>query len=532
MTTVASPFLHSQPSPKRHKDNASSSPLLPPSSPSLLSYPSPFYSSSSIFAPLQSPFLSPLPPSSSSTLFSTPTILSLTSSSHPTDLPLLPPSALKPPPSSPTPSRSHHPFYHSSFPFNAQPHPILTRHTLSAMLPTDDDSDDDHSSSSRTLPLRPASPHDDHYHGGELFDGSSDGEGEGEGSSRPSSPSSFASVSLSPLKMKRGRGKGRVGLVGKGKAKGKGSLKGKVRMGKAAGRPVKKVQSAPSSLSTGSDASVDSPCTPSSTSSGRSRGSGGSLGGGGVGVPTAMTAAELAKEQTGGSGLSCHQCKTRKQLDELYTCGNYEKKKRATGEAKKAIRPCRKKYCARSTRTRSQHDCLGMRPVDCCADAAVCVRICVCGRCLHKFYSELPPARTESGTTVLHFECPSCRLICQCAACKKRQQPQEDGQASQASSPSVSPSRVAAATPAVPTPPPPPPLPAPVAAPVLSLAPAPFKPSSVELSPPVLHPGMHPMRQEDMRRMTAVIEAQGERETDMSDGGEEDHEMDYSSSAA
>jgi len=101
-----------------------------------------------------------------------------------------------------------------------------------------------------------------------------------------------------------------------------------------------------------------------------------------------MTAAEMAKEQTGGSGLSCHQCKTRKQLDELYTCGNYERKKRATGEDKKSIKPCRKKYCA---------------------------------RCLHKFYGEQPPARRENGTTVLEFECPSCRLICQCAACRKRQ---------------------------------------------------------------------------------------------------------------
>ena len=49
-------------------------------------------------------------------------------------------------------------------------------------------------------------------------------------------------------------------------------------------------------------------------------------------------------------------------------------------------------------------------------------RTMIVGNCLQKFYGEQPPARRENGTTVLEFECPSCRIICQCAACRKRQQ--------------------------------------------------------------------------------------------------------------
>ena len=308
MTSIASPFLHSQPAPKRHKDTPTSptpSFLTPSlsSSPGLLSYPSPFYTSTSApFAPLQSPFLSPLPPSTY--LLSTPSLLSLNASLPPpaTDI-HLPPSA-KAPPTSPL-SLSSLSFYTSNFPFNAIP-PIL--HSPTAMLSHDDDTE---SEGGLTTLRAMSSPYDE---------GESEGDGEG---TQPSSPASMDSASPK----KRGR-------VGKVKAKG----------GKR-GTKVKKVK-VPLSPSTPDP--TDSPSTPLSTAS-TSTTSHGSH----PSPPShPLTPAELAKEQTGGSGLSCHQCKTRKALDELYTCGNHEKRKRAVGgEAKKAIKPCRKKYCGRCGNT-------------------------------------------------------------------------------------------------------------------------------------------------------------------------------------
>ena len=91
-------------------------------------------------------------------------------------------------------------------------------------------------------------------------------------------------------------------------------------------------------------------------------------------------------------------------------------------------------------------------------------RSMITGNCLHHFYQEQPPARTAKGTTVLEFECPSCRLICQCAACKKRQQRAAENENSASQRAAVA---VAVAATASATPPPasaPLPAPAPVAA--------------------------------------------------------------------
>jgi hypothetical protein len=75
-------------------------------------------------------------------------------------------------------------------------------------------------------------------------------------------------------------------------------------------------------------------------------------------------------------GSSCHQCKSRRRVDDLIFC-HFVADKKSKG--------CRKKYC--------EH-------------------------CLRKFYreevSEIPDRSTWS--------CPSCRKICCCAACRRKEQ--------------------------------------------------------------------------------------------------------------
>ena len=362
MTAVASPFLHSQPPAKRHKDELNAAPpgvhpssspsaahshlqLLPStpaSSPSLLSYPSPFYtSSSSMFAPLHSPFLSPLPPSSSA-LLSTPTVLSLTSSpsvqsaSMASDALQLPPSvlskALLEHGSASSSASASLSFYMSSFPFNAVQPPILTVRGESAMLSLENDSDESGDEPGRrpldalhSMQQEHQQRYDAHP---ELFD---DSDSSDASQSRSSTPHSRASsISSTPRQRRatkpRPRGQPRKACTSKAS-----SSPGRPRTKKGKASPT--VSTSTSSLSDGGE----SPSTPTSTASSNAS----------MGPPTAMSPAELAKAQTGGSGLSCHQCKTRKALDELFTCGNYARKKKAVGEARKAIRPCRKKYCQR-----------------------------------------------------------------------------------------------------------------------------------------------------------------------------------------
>eukprot|EP00471_Norrisiella_sphaerica_P004329 CAMPEP_0184478790 /NCGR_PEP_ID=MMETSP0113_2-20130426/719_1 /TAXON_ID=91329 /ORGANISM="Norrisiella sphaerica, Strain BC52" /LENGTH=359 /DNA_ID=CAMNT_0026856693 /DNA_START=119 /DNA_END=1198 /DNA_ORIENTATION=- len=82
-------------------------------------------------------------------------------------------------------------------------------------------------------------------------------------------------------------------------------------------------------------------------------------------------------------GSSCHQCKSRRSLDDLNWCSNML----AMQHGKK--RPvCRKKYC---------------------------------DRCLLKFLGEKPP-RQEGKKQRESWVCPACRQICTCAACRRRKQ--------------------------------------------------------------------------------------------------------------
>jgi len=87
-----------------------------------------------------------------------------------------------------------------------------------------------------------------------------------------------------------------------------------------------------------------------------------------------LQSAARKKEAQGGS--SCHQCKSRRNCSDLTYCtSNLDKKKK---------QKCRKKYC--------EH-------------------------CLRKFYRESPAQINEKPT----WKCPSCRKICCCAACRRRE---------------------------------------------------------------------------------------------------------------
>mmetsp|Transcript_18179 Transcript_18179/g.32557 ORF Transcript_18179/g.32557 Transcript_18179/m.32557 type:complete len:243 (+) Transcript_18179:408-1136(+) len=81
------------------------------------------------------------------------------------------------------------------------------------------------------------------------------------------------------------------------------------------------------------------------------------------------------KKENQQGGSSCHQCKSRRNCSDLTYCtSNLDKKKKK----------CRKKYC--------EH-------------------------CLRKFYRESPAQISERPT----WKCPSCRKICCCAACRRRE---------------------------------------------------------------------------------------------------------------
>jgi len=94
--------------------------------------------------------------------------------------------------------------------------------------------------------------------------------------------------------------------------------------------------------------------------------------------PSSTDLGEFTKEK----GSSCHQCKTRRPNTELtFCCRNLE------AEKAKQIRECRKKYC---------------------------------NRCLNKFYNETAPQKQVAAFSVNEWVCPSCRLICSCASCRRR----------------------------------------------------------------------------------------------------------------
>jgi Zinc-finger domain of monoamine-oxidase A repressor R1 len=88
----------------------------------------------------------------------------------------------------------------------------------------------------------------------------------------------------------------------------------------------------------------------------------------------------LAPPKAGnGSGSSCHQCKSRRKMVDLVICKNMFT--RRTDKTKKV---CRKKYC---------------------------------WQCLLKFYHEQAPENRHGADST--WECPSCRLLCSCALCRR-----------------------------------------------------------------------------------------------------------------
>lgn len=80
---------------------------------------------------------------------------------------------------------------------------------------------------------------------------------------------------------------------------------------------------------------------------------------GSAGIPALV----MNPNDDGGTGQSCHQCKTRRAVSDLYFC-NTTSKKGKSSKRKRKRQICRKKYCC---------------------------------RCLIKFYSELPPRKPADG---------------------------------------------------------------------------------------------------------------------------------------
>lgn len=93
------------------------------------------------------------------------------------------------------------------------------------------------------------------------------------------------------------------------------------------------------------------------------------------------SAVMLAREDAGSGGLgggsSCHQCKSRRNSQDLTYCTSSLKKKNKGAQ-------CRKKYC---------------------------------DHCLTKFYKDKVEKPQPAGTD---WRCPSCRGLCCCAACRRR----------------------------------------------------------------------------------------------------------------
>jgi len=105
-------------------------------------------------------------------------------------------------------------------------------------------------------------------------------------------------------------------------------------------------------------------------------------------LPKPLISVMNCPKSTGnGSGSSCHQCKSRRSMNNLIFCCNMftkrnKDKQRKTGEKRHV---CRKKYC---------------------------------DQCLQKFYHEKPPAQRQDPSS--NWPCPACRGLCCCAACRRQ----------------------------------------------------------------------------------------------------------------
>ncbi|KMS94071.1 hypothetical protein BVRB_025090 [Beta vulgaris subsp. vulgaris] len=89
------------------------------------------------------------------------------------------------------------------------------------------------------------------------------------------------------------------------------------------------------------------------------------------------------KVPVGAGGSSCHQCKNRREANQLNFCRN-----RIRSETNPKRKICRKKFC---------------------------------DHCLVKFrYNQVVP---RGNKDMADWECPSCLGICVCAACKRKADP-------------------------------------------------------------------------------------------------------------
>ena len=110
---------------------------------------------------------------------------------------------------------------------------------------------------------------------------------------------------------------------------------------------------------------------------------------------TATSMSALATLSTLGNGSSCHQCKSRRPVNQLMFCCNNKKRGHrsvhallGTGEGRRP--PCRKKFC---------------------------------DLCLAKFYDQHPSSQEMiSSGSESRWQCPSCRGFCTCAACRRRKE--------------------------------------------------------------------------------------------------------------
>ena len=87
-----------------------------------------------------------------------------------------------------------------------------------------------------------------------------------------------------------------------------------------------------------------------------------------------------------GSGSSCHQCKSRRSMNNLIFCSNmFTKRSKDKKRNKEKRHVCRKKYC---------------------------------DQCLQKFYHEKAPSKRQDPSST--WLCPACRGLCCCAACRRQ----------------------------------------------------------------------------------------------------------------
>eukprot|EP01006_Ploeotia_vitrea_P042008 TRINITY_DN66595_c5_g5_i3.p1 TRINITY_DN66595_c5_g5~~TRINITY_DN66595_c5_g5_i3.p1 ORF type:complete len:803 (+),score=368.70 TRINITY_DN66595_c5_g5_i3:441-2849(+) len=98
-----------------------------------------------------------------------------------------------------------------------------------------------------------------------------------------------------------------------------------------------------------------------------------------------VTTASHSFSSGNGSGSSCHQCKSRRDMSNLIFCCNMFKRSTKDKKRQGKRHVCRKKYC---------------------------------DQCLMKFYHEQPPPQRQDPQS--NWPCPACRGICCCAACRRQ----------------------------------------------------------------------------------------------------------------